>query len=470
MKYELRIAGKFYDELYHHLFPGDGKEAVAIVLCGRHEAPGLSILLTHEILLIPHNECERTPDSVSWKTNRVIPFLEQVEKKQFALLKIHSHPGGYARFSTTDDTSDREFFTTVFNWSETKLPHASAIMLPDGRVFGRAIRTDLTTCSFSKISCAGNQIRIWNNELQQIETDSKVDSFSTRNKQMLGNQTYHLLQQLSVGVVGCSGTGSPTIEQLCRLGVGQLVLVDPDKVEEKNLNRIIQARITDAKKERYKIDVMADAIQQIGLGTKVKGFPLNLFDSKDTLAALIKCDIIFGCVDSAEGRHLLSQLSNFYLIPYFDMGVQLNADGKGGIDSISGTGHYIQPGLSTLFSRHLYSQERLEAEGLLRQYPSEYAKRIKAGYIRNAIVDRPAVLPINMLISSMTVIDFLNRIHGHSFKEDGQTQYARMLMDYSANCIENKSENKFYIDIVAAKYTGRGDMKPFLRLTELDKL
>ena len=47
------------------------------------------------------------------------------------------------------------------------------------------------------------------------------------------------LQNLSVAVVGCSGTGSPVIEQLARLGVGRLLLVDPDVVKVKNLNRIL---------------------------------------------------------------------------------------------------------------------------------------------------------------------------------------------------------------------------------------
>ncbi len=152
------------------------------------------------------------------------------------------------------------------------------------------------------------------------------------------------------------------------------------------------------------------------------------------------------------------------------MGVQVIADGNGGISSISGTGHYIQPGLSSLLSRHLYSVERLEAEGFLRQDPEEYRKRLKAGYIQNAQVERPAVLPINMLISSMTVLDFLNRIHSHSFKEDGPQSYARMLMDYIANCTENKAEAKFEVDEAAARFTGRGDCKPFLRMPQLDNL
>jgi hypothetical protein len=467
MRYELRIAGVFYEQLRRHLFPNDNQEAAAMLLCGRHEAKGVSILLSHRLLLIPYEECKRGKDYVTWKMERVLPFLEDVAKGNFALVKIHSHPGGYARFSSTDDESDHDFFTTAFNWSESNDVHGSAIMLPGGRLIGRIFNKDLTPVMMDKISVASNSIRIWRKDAV-ITSDS--NEFSLRTRQVLGAGTYSVLKKLKIGIVGCSGIGSPTIEQLFRLGVGSLLLIDPDKVEEKNLNRIIQASLQDAQKGRLKTEVLAEAINNAGLGTNVQMKSVNLFDSKEAIRELILCDIIFGCVDCAETRHLLNQIANFYIIPYFDMGVQIMADQQGGIESMSGTGHYIQPGLSSLLSRNLYSQARLEAEGLQRTNPEEYANRLKAGYIQNASVERPAVLPINMLISSMTIVDFLNRIHFRPFKEDGADCYARMLMDYTANCIENRTESIFEIDEDAAKFTGRGDCKPFLRMTQLGDL
>jgi len=74
---------------------------------------------------------------------------------------------------------------------------------------------------------------------------------------------------LSVGVVGCSGTGSPVIEQLVRLGVKRLILIDPDIVEAKNLNRIINSTVDDVENKKSKVLAIADAVQRIGLGTKV---------------------------------------------------------------------------------------------------------------------------------------------------------------------------------------------------------
>src|SRR5580704_5747957 len=137
MRYQLRLSGEHHKSLQQHLFPGDGKEAVAVALCGRFEKDGLSILLAHKLELIPHEECYREEDFIRWKTDRIVPLLEQAEKYNMAILKIHSHPGGYDRFSKVDDQSDNELFSSVFGWCDGEGVHASAVMLPGGEIFGR---------------------------------------------------------------------------------------------------------------------------------------------------------------------------------------------------------------------------------------------------------------------------------------------------------------------------------------------
>jgi hypothetical protein len=447
MQYQLKIAGKHFNALQQHLFPGDGKEAVAVALCGRHEQEGLSILLTHKIELIPHNECYREEDFIRWKTDRIIPLIEQAERYNMAILKIHSHPGGYIRFSEVDDRSDNELFTSIFGWCDGNEVHGSAIMLPCGKVFGRVFNPELQTFPLNKVSVAGDLIHIWHS---QLETAS--DDFALRTRQTFGEGTYALFKNLKVGVIGASGTGSPTIEQLVRLGVGHIVIIDPDKVELKNLNRILNTIRKDATNAEFKVSVISKFIE-------------NLYDSKDALHDLITCDAIFGCVDSVDGRHLVNQLTNFYLVPYFDLGVKLGADGQGGIDYIVASIHYIQPGASSLLSRGLYTAQRLFEEGLRRQDPAEFSKRLKAGYVHNADVESPAVISVNMQISSMAINELLNRLH--PFKDDPAGNYARVMMDYCGGNIENVAENSFDADPSSVKWVGRGDCKPFLRMTEL---
>jgi hypothetical protein len=400
---------------------------------------------------------------VTWETEIIIPFLEEASKKNLAILKIHSHPGGLSSFSEVDNQSDHDLFSSVFGWFEADSVHGSAVMLPGGKIFGRVFNPQLEFLPFDSVSVAGDEIKIWGQSAL-----STGDEFALRTIQTFGEGTYAKLKGLKAAVIGCSGTGSPTIEQLVRLGVGSLVMVDPDVVEQKNLNRILNTTMEDALQEKPKTEVLAAQIKRIGLGTSVKTFSSNLFDSREALQELITCDVIFGCVDSVDGRHLISQLTNFYLIPYFDLGVKLMADGKGGIDKISATVHYIQPGRSSLLSRGQFNQKELFDESLKRQNPDEFEARRGAGYVHNADVDSPAVISINMQISSMGVNEFLNRLH--PFKYDPPEKYAQVSMDYSDGSICNVSEEELPQDDYQSQWMGRGDAPVFLRMQELSLL
>jgi molybdopterin/thiamine biosynthesis adenylyltransferase len=58
-----------------------------------------------------------------------------------------------------------------------------------------------------------------------------------RNRSMLSVEDQLLLFRSKIAVIGCGGLGGYIIEELARLGVGQIVAIDPDVFEEHNLNR-----------------------------------------------------------------------------------------------------------------------------------------------------------------------------------------------------------------------------------------
>mgnify|MGYP002622377076 CR=1 FL=1 len=461
MELQLRISGFHHEVLKQHLLPADGKEAVAVALCGRYSDDESEILLVHDLTLIPHDECYcREPDLLHWSTEKIQHYFERIGKTDFALLKIHSHPGGYDKFSRTDDISDNEFFDSAFGWAMNDKPHSSAVMLPDGKIFGRFFFNDLHHEPIDKILIAGDTI-------QQFVNRGKISKadFALRTIQAFGERTYQSLSELTVGVVGCSGTGSPVIEQLVRLGIGKLVLVDPDTVERKNLNRILNTTNADAKKGKPKVLALADAIKKIGLGTVVDARQVNLYDDVETLKALIKCDVVFGCMDSVDGRHLLNQLSSFYLLPYFDLGVKLEANGFGGIDKICGSVHYLQPCKSSLITRGVYTTEDLRASSQYRKNPEEFENLRKEAYIKNINVNNPAVISVNMQIASHAVNEFLNRIH--PFKTEHPSSYAASTIDITEGYMVNSAESDFEQDNYLKKKSGRGDMLPFIEMSEL---
>ena len=420
MRIKLRLSQRDHATLRQHLLPGDGLEAVAVALCGRRRSRSDHCLTVRSVVPIPYDECKvRTPDRVTWSTQRLILLLEEAEKRDLGILKVHSHPGGYTQFSPVDDESDSDLFNSVFGWTDSEFPHASAVMLPDGRMFGRAILPNGSFQPLDSVLVPGDDIHFWT-----PECGGSTPAFTQRHAQLFGSGTTRRLRDMAIAVVGCSGTGSPVIEQLARLGVGRLVLVDSDRVEERNLNRILNATREDAYLRRPKVEVMARAIAHMGFATEVEIIFEDLATPR-AVKAVAECDVVFGCMDGVEGRHLLNRLAAFYLMPYFDVGVKLVADGLGGINEALGAAHYVRPDGSTLQDRRVYTAEQLKAAGLRRTDPKAYREQVKAGYIKGVEEDRPAVISINMQMASTAVNEFLARLHRYRYDENADFSVVR---------------------------------------------
>src|ERR1041385_4880275 len=139
MRYALRMTEAQHAALREHLFPGDGKEAVALLLCGRRAGAERHILTLRTLVPIPYGACDRRPDRITWPTDAVDALLNEAYGKGQAIVKVHSHPTEYRRFSEFDDRSDRDLFASITSYLGDDLPHASVIMLPDGEVFGRML-------------------------------------------------------------------------------------------------------------------------------------------------------------------------------------------------------------------------------------------------------------------------------------------------------------------------------------------
>lgn len=455
MNYKLRFTGRQLAALKSHLFPGDGNEAVAVVLCGRGRGCDCNVLMAHRIVPIPYEECsERLPDRITWRTDRIEPLLMEATKKGMGILKIHSHPGGYDQFSAVDDHADRDLFASIYAWLDDGLPHMSSIMLPDGQVIARVVTRDGRFLPVDMVSVAGDDLQLWHASRSAI---AGPEAFKNKNKQFFGEETFARLRLLTVGVVGVSGTGSPLIEQLARLGVGELVIVDPDVVEEKNLNRILNTTLADAQARRPKVSVVADAIGRMGIGTTVTPLAKNVID-REVLSELVKCDVLFGCMDSAEGRYYLNRFAVFYSIPYFDMGVRLDADGVGGVEYACGSVHYLQPDGSSLIGRGMVSLEAVAAEGLARRNPAEYSRQRHENYIRNVHVERPAVITINMQIAAMAANELVARIH--PYRRTDNADSAIRTYDFRENYLADLPDGDPCQ--LFARFAGRGDMAPFL--------
>jgi hypothetical protein len=456
MQYALRLTQIQHEILRKHLFPGDGKEAVAILLCGKRSGESRHILTVREIHPVPYDQClERTPTHVKWSTDIIDGLIPAVIANDYSILKVHSHVTEWRSFSDTDDASDDTIFASIGNLLGNAARHASAIMLPSGELMVRAIVDGKIAEPYSSVMVVGDDLRIW-----QCSHTSMVEEFSLRHRQAFGEGTTNLLRSLSVAVVGSSGTGSFVIEELARLGVGKLVLIDSDRVEEKNLNRIVNSSKEDSYLGTYKVHALAKAIARMGLNQRVVPLPINLI-TEEAVLAVAECDVIFGCTDGVEARHILNRLATFYSMPYIDVGVRLDADGQGGISGISGAVHYLQPGGSSLLSREVYTMDQVEAEGMRRTNPELYRRQRGEGYLRGIQEDRPAVITINGTFASLAVQELLARLHPYRNRPNREFAY----IGGSLTEVQLYTEPEGQPCVVFKPHVGRGDMNPLLNLS-----
>ena len=457
----IRITDDIHQRLMKHLHCGDGKEAVAFVLCGRAGGTEKPLLLMHELILVPYEDCAlRSENRVTWSSGLLPEILNKAATNNLGVVKLHSHPAGGHQFSIHDDESDKLLFPRIYDWLDSDLPHGSLIVTPDGCMTGRVVTRLGNFEPIQSIWLSGNNIQPLH--LHSVTTISKIPSFAERVCQTFGEKTFSILQGLKVGVVGCSGTGSPVIEQLVRNCVGELVLVDPDHIDSGNLNRITNSTLQDAQAKTPKVDMHQKAIASIGLGTKVTAIHDDLFQ-RDVVKVLSECDVIFGCMDSVDGRHLLNKLTSYYLIPYFDVGVKLIADGNGGIDQVCGQTHYLQPGKASLLSRGVYTQEQLEAATMYRTDPEFYQQRQKEGYIDGVNIDKPAVITINTLAASLAVNDLLARLH--PYRRGGNQGVDVIRVSLTDMFMTTEPANRPCEMLTAI--VGRGDVEPLLNNMEL---
>lgn len=456
--YDIAMLRTDWCALHSHLFPGDKKESVAILLCGLGKSEGYTRLMVREIIPISQSDCyERTPSKVSWWTENYLTdeLVEKMDNQGLSLVKVHSHPAGHNKFSITDNDNDRLFFSSVHGWFDDGRPHGALVMLPDGNMFGRIVESNGKFNYFSKISVVGSKLQIWP---RKKVLSKKNEQFGLRVMQIFGKGTFQALRGLKVGVVGCSGTGSIVAELLARNCVGSMVLVDADRVEEKNLNRILNSTARDARVSALKVDVIGRAIQKMGMKTKIQKIAADTYDHQ-VRESLKSCDVLFGCVDSYNGRYHLECISTAYLIPYFDVGVHLDADESGGISEMIAAAHYVCPGGLSLMERGIYNSKQLLSEGTKRNDPKRYEKEQAEGYLLKVGEDHPAVISINMQAACMGVNDFLARLH--NYRHDDNADFAIQQFSFTNGAYYNSAEQnqpKYFIE-----YLGEGDRCELLK-------
>jgi len=154
-----------------------------------------------------------------------------------------------------------------------------------------------------------NSISLSNEELERYR----------RQLLFLGVEAQLRLKRAKVLVVGAGGLGSAVLYYLVAAGVGEIHIVDSDKLELNNLNRQILYTTDDIGK--YKADVAAERLRKLNPNVKIITYRRR-FDKGLAEEIVPKVDLAIDALDNWETRFLLNEYCVKYLKPLIHAGVR----------------------------------------------------------------------------------------------------------------------------------------------------
>ena len=127
-----------------------------------------------------------------------------------------------------------------------------------------------------------------------------MDDQLERLRRIVGDARIERLRNSRVIVFGLGGVGGYVVEALARSGVGELAIVDSDRICLSNLNRQIYA--LHSTMDELKVDVAEKRIHDINPDCKVMKYPIfYLPDTADTID-LSHYDYIVDCIDTITAK------------------------------------------------------------------------------------------------------------------------------------------------------------------------
>jgi molybdopterin/thiamine biosynthesis adenylyltransferase len=350
----------------------------------------------------------RERDGLSIASDGYVHALAQAEILGAVGIWVHTHPGTGALPlpSKHDQIVDGEI-ADLFRLRSGSAYYGAIIFSPrpPSLTFtGHLESDDGHTISIGRLWMVGDRFRLTRS------FDSRPAQLSPifdRNVRALGSAIQQTLGDIHVGIVGCGGIGSIIAEQLVRLGVRQITLIDPDELSASNVTRVYGSTAADA--GRVKVAVLAEHLMQIAPDTICD--PVKSMITLERVARhLTSCDVVFGCTDDNAGRLVLSRIATYLLTPVIDCGVLLTSDDDGRLIGIDGRVTTLAPGQACLLCRGRIDVARASAELLT---PEERIRLEHEGYAPALGRTEPAVVSFTTIVGATAVSEFLERLIGY---------------------------------------------------------
>jgi len=366
-------------------------------------------LLAREVHWVPDSAYERRQyNNLSILSHGYVGALGRAERIAATAIWFHTHPGVGAdpRPSKHDDQVDREI-EDLFRLRSGSSYYGALITSPtsDGFSFtGHLDPANRPPIPIDRVFAAGDRFRFINSFTHDA---AGLSPAFDRNIRAFGPAIQQTLNDLRIGLVGCGGTGSVVAEQLIRLGVRRMIVIDPDELSESNVTRVYGSTPKDI--GRPKVEVVGDHLCRIAPDASVERVR-GMITAEPVARRLAECDVVFGCTDDNAGRLVLSRLTTYLLIPVIDCGVLLTSGEAGELEGIDGRVTVLVPEQACLICRDRVDLARASAELLIAE---ERVRRTDEGYAPALGRTEPAVVTFTTAVGATAVSELLERLVGY---------------------------------------------------------
>lgn len=127
-----------------------------------------------------------------------------------------------------------------------------------------------------------------------------MDGFYQRTARIVGEKGLEALKEARVAVFGVGGVGSYAAEALARAGVGHLVFIDKDVVDESNMNRQLVADRTTI--GRRKAEVMVERAKRVNPDCDAKAIVAQYQPEDENFIPNLHVDYVIDAIDDVPAK------------------------------------------------------------------------------------------------------------------------------------------------------------------------
>lgn len=435
----------------NHMFSSNIEQgAFCLVREGRGHH-GIRLLVT-EVLLPPHDAWEyQGQDMLKPSARWISSAVSRAIASRSGLLFIHSHPD--PSYPMGLSVVDKESFHSLAQTLAPMLdgPFGAVVVHPKG--WTGVVWSNGGPCNIDQIVSIGRTV-IFLNPIPKPQP-SALDS---RQQDALGH-IHDRIRNLSVAIVGVGGLGSPTAEQLIRMGVAKLTLLDHDLLDtHSNVRRVFGATMKDFRENNpeSKVAVVQRHLAQIGLGVQIHAVNGDV-RRQNLFRYLLDADVVFNATDTHGSRAIINELASTFLLPVIDMGVRVGTKANGRLSGLVAEVRVLTPTTPCLWCRGTISADIIRVENL----PVLERERLEhEGYVIQGIGDPvPSVVALTVVGSGLATSALLTLL-----SEEGDVCPSSYWVDsfMGDSCIQKLNKPK--IDCRCQKQLGLGDsaVLPFL--------